>query len=162
MKKNNKLRLASACLLVMSLAPKLHAQEQLVLEMKDHSKATFVLADKPKLSISEATLVAKDSKNNTKEIALSDLVRYYFSTEQTPTGIHTATTGKVRPSLANGHVYYEGLQEATLVRVIALGGQEIARYKVSGDGRADIDLTRLAKGVYLIQAGKNTIKISNQ
>ena len=103
-------------------------------------------------------MIATDNTGKKQEIALTDVKDY--SVENITDDIKQVATTTNQPTLVDGHVYYEGLKVATLVRIIAVNGQEIARYNAPQNGKLDINLASLAKGIYIIQAGKNTIKIT--
>lgn len=163
MKKTKKLCLALICCFSVFAGTKAFAIDNLVFEMKDGSKIIFVLENHPEFTVQGNNLVATDKSGKSQTIALDKIASYEVQENNTLNGIEQPTAGvATKPVYANGHVYYEGLKEATVVRVIAINGQEMEAYKAPANGRVDIDLTKLAKGIYIIQAGKNAIKITNK
>lgn len=162
MNKTKRIALAIASMFVLLLSANATPVEKLVIKLKDNTKVTFVLADKPKMQLQGNKWVVADSKNNTKEIAMADMVSYSFATEDVSDGINITNGNKVKPMLCNGHAYFENLKPLTTIRIITLTGNMVAQYKADKAGYADVDLTILPAGIYLIQAGKTTIKIMNK
>lgn len=156
--KSKKMWIALAFALAFFAKAPVYALEKLVFVLQNGQSITFALSDRPTLTFEGDKLVATNNKGEKKEIALNQVKDYSIQDETT--GIEQTPISTDKPTLANGHVYYEGLKEGVWVRIIAMNGQEIACHQAPANGKLDIDLTTLNKGVYIIQAGKNTIKIT--
>lgn len=160
MKKVNKL-----CMVMCFIAlctNKLHATDLLVFQMKSGTKITFVLNDAPKFSLQGTTLVATDGSNHRQEFDIMDLQCYYVSKDDKPDGVDKVAESGMSRRMANGHVYYEGLNANAELRLFDINGQLVARYMASPTGCVDIDLTMRPKGAYVIKEGNQAIKIINQ
>lgn len=161
MLRSKKIAIVLACTLAFFAKAPVYALEKLVFVLQNGQSITFALSDRPTLTFEGDKLVATNNKGEKKEIALNQVKDYSIQAIQDETtGIEQAPISTDKPTLANGHVYYEGLKEGVWVRIIAMNGQEIARHQAPANGKLDIDLTTLNKGIYIIQAGKNTIKIT--
>ncbi|KGF48064.1 T9SS type A sorting domain-containing protein [Prevotella melaninogenica] len=158
MLRSKKLAIVLACALAFFSKVPTYALDKLVFILNNGQQITFALADRPSFTFEGDKLIATDNTGKKQEIALTDVKDY--SVKNITNDIKQVATTTNQPTLVDGHVYYEGLKVATLVRIIAVNGQEIARYNAPQNGKLDINLASLAKGIYIIQAGKNTIKIT--
>ena len=64
--------------------------------------------------------------------------------------------------LEQGHVYFANAREGETVRVFTVDGRLVASQRVSGEGIADIDLTTLGKGLYIVKSARTSIKVVNK
>ena len=48
------------------------------------------------------------------------------------------------------------------VRVFTVDGKLVASQRINGEGTADIDLTTLGKGLYIVKSAKTSIKVMNK
>ena len=86
------------------------------------------------------------------------MAKYYFS--ETPLGIFDVTEEK--PRIEMGHLYIANAKTGDVVRVYTTDGRMVGAYRISDNGNADIDLTTLGKGLYIVKMPKTSIKILNQ
>lgn len=150
------------CLILMLTSAKVMATKHLVIDFKDHTFVTFGIDEQPKITFQNGKVMITHGANLTKEVDISQIVRYYFSNEKPTTNIDTANQQMLKTSVDNGYVRYQGLQPATIVRVLTLNGQQVACYKADMQGNVDFNLTSFPPGIYILQAGKNIIKIANK
>lgn len=150
------------CLMLMLTSSKVIATKHLVLDFKDHTFVTFGMDEHPKITFLNGKITITHGANLTKEVDISQIVRYYFSNDKPTTNIDTPNQQILKTSVDNGHVRYQGLIPAAIVRVLSLNGQQVACYTADTQGCVDINLTSLPCGMYILQAGKNIIKIAKK
>lgn len=160
MKKVNKL-CTLMCLITLCTS-KLHAADLLVFQMKSGTKITFVLNNEPEFSLQGTKLIATDGSDHQQEFDIMDLQCYYVSKDDKSDGVDKVAESGTSRRMANGHVYYEGLAANAEIKLFDINGQQVARYKASPTGYADVDLTMRPKGAYVIKEGNQAIKIINQ
>ena len=111
-----------------------------------------------------ATIVFKDAEAGTEELgAISAISRISFGnvseddiTKDTPTAITTERKVSVSayPNPTADHLHISGLADGQQVRLFTSDG----RLTLVGTS-ADIDLTGMPNGIYLLQVGKEVIKV---
>ena len=119
---------------------------------------SFTLSDKPVISYLNNQLVVATSKE-TVEIPVGDISSIVFS--GTSTAIHNLMS-EGKPQVKGGLAYFSDLKPGTLVYVFTSDGKNIAKVKADYNGTAQVSLSDFPKGVYLLKAGKQTIKIINK
>ena len=65
-------------------------------------------------------------------------------------------------NLQQGHVYMSNLKAGDSIYVYDADGRLAGQQTVSADGRVDVDLTTLTKGVYIVKTHATSIKIINK
>jgi len=123
-------------------------------------ETVIALADNPVITISEGTLKVTAAGEEKLSADLTDGLTYHF-TETAPTGIQEVLN-KEASHLEQGHVYIAHAREGETVRVYTVDGKLIATQRISGEGTADIDLTALGKGLYIVKSAKTSIKVMNR
>ena len=119
---------------------------------------SFTLSDKPVISYLNNQLVVATSKE-TVEIPVGDISSIVFS--GTSTAIHNLMS-EDKPQVKGGLVYFSDLKPGTLIYVFTSDGKNIAKVKADYSGTVQVNLSEFPKGIYLIKAGKQTIKIINK
>ena len=118
----------------------------------------FALLEKPVITYQNNLLVVATSKE-TVEIPVGDISSIVFS--GTSTAIHNLMS-EGKPQVKGGLAYFSDLKPGTLVYVFTSDGKNIAKVKADYNGTAQVSLSDFPKGVYLLKAGKQTIKIINK
>ncbi len=118
----------------------------------------FALLEKPMITYQNNQLVVATSKE-TVEIPVGDISSIVFS--GTSTAIHNLMS-EDKPQVKGGLVYFSDLKPGTLIYVFTSDGKNIAKVKADYSGTAQVNLSEFPKGIYLIKAGKQTIKIINK
>lgn len=152
------LNLCAALLLAAATAGAQDAKTALVLERTDGTKATFLLSDNPVISIAQCELTARSQKEEVT-VPLDALLDYHF--EKVQSGIQTVVPDEGL-ALRDGTAYFTGLKEGNQVNVYALDGREIARVTVPEDGRVELDLRTLERGIIIIHTGNCSYKVNNK
>ncbi len=148
-------------LLVVMFATSAKAESVKYLVLNAGGEETVIaLADNPVMTISEGTLKVVAKGEEILSVALSEGLTYSFS-EDSSTGIEEIQIDET-PRLEQGHVYFSHIQKGELIRVFTINGKLVSAQRVNDDGKADIDLTPLNKGLYIVKSAKISIKVINK
>lgn len=128
----------------------------LVVNLNDGSNATFALADDPVITNTSSALQVKTAEKSI-EVAFSDLKNYQFS--DTDSGIFENVASKEGYWIQNDIIHLDGLKPQTAVSVFTLDGRLLSRTNADADGHADIDLSSVTPGVYIVTYNNKAIKI---
>lgn len=138
------------CLL---LSQTLMAQVNAVaVNMIDGSTTEFMLANKPIITYSGNYL---DIKTSNKEISVlvTSIANMSFIERSIITKIESATTTE--------RILFQQLSVGSDVRVFTIDGKSVCTQKADSNGGVALDLSRLPKGVLIINTPTTTIKVNN-
>ena len=147
-------------LLVLLVATSASAEgmKYVVFDLRDGTQTVIALQDKPIITCQSGELKVTVAGEEKVSASLGDVAKYYFS--DTPSGIFEMTEEK--PRIEMGHLYVTRAKAGESVRVYTSDGRMVGSYRISADGNADIDLTTLGMGLYIVKTAKASIKILNQ
>ena len=148
-------------LLVMLMATSAKADNVKYLVLNSGGEETVIaLADEPVMTITGGTLKVTVADVEKLSADLSQGLTYSFS-ETTPTGIQEVMDNE-SSRLEQGHVYIAHARAGETVRVFTVDGKLVASQRINSEGTADIDLTTLGKGLYIVKSAKTSIKVMNK
>ena len=148
-------------LLVMLMATSAKADSVKYLVLNSGGEETVIaLADEPVMTINEGTLKVTVAGEEKLSADLSQGLSYKFL-EADPTAIQEVLN-KETSRLEQGHVYIAHAREGETVRVFTVDGKLVASQRINSEGTADIDLTTLAKGLFIVKSAKTSIKVMNK
>ena len=148
-------------LLVVLMATSAKAENVKYLVLNAGGEETVVaLADDPVMTISEGMLKVTVSGEEVLSASLDNGLTYRFS-EDAPTGIQEIQNDET-PRLERGHVYISNAKKGDVVRVFTMDGKLVNAQRIGDDGMADVDLTSLNKGLYIVKSAKTSIKVINK
>ena len=148
-------------LLVMLMATSAKADNVKYLVLNSGGEETVIaLADEPVMTIEESILKVTVAGEEKLSADLSQGLSYKFLAED-PTAIQEVLN-KETSRLELGHVYIAHAHEGETVRVFTIDGKLVASQRINGEGTADIDLTTLGKGLYIVKSAKTSIKVMNK
>ena len=148
-------------LLVMLMATSAKADNVKYLVLNSGGEETVIaLADEPVMTIEESILKVTVAGEEKLSADLSQGLSYKFLAED-PTAIQEVLN-KETSRLALGHVYIAHAKAGETVRVFTVDGKLVASQRINGEGTADIDLTTLGKGLYIVKSAKTSIKVMNK
>lgn len=165
----SKIALALLMLLPTSMAAETKNVQYLVLEQEDGTEAKFALTDYPVITFNEDGDMVVACNNQTVSFTPQALLKHEIITEEideTTTAIQTVrdnqdiTPGK--PTVSFGQAEFSGLKEGQRVMVYSLDGKMVASTSVNANGKANIDLTALPRGVYILRAPNYSYKVSTK
>jgi hypothetical protein len=123
-------------------------------------ETVIALEDMPVMTINDGVLKVVVRGEERLSASLSDGLTYRFS-ETLPTGIQEVFNDEA-PRLEQGHVYMANARKGDIVRVFTVDGKFVTSQRVDDDGTADIDLTVLNKGLYIVKSARTSIKVINK
>lgn len=132
--------------------------QYVVFDLRDGTQTVIALQDKPVITCQSGELKVFVAGQEKVSAPLGDVDKYYFS--DTPLSIFEMTEEK--PRIEMGHLYVTHAKAGDSVRVYTTDGRMVGAYRISADGNADIDLTILGKGLFIVRTAKTSIKILNQ
>ena len=148
-------------LLVMLMATSAKAENVKYLVLNSGGEETVIaLADEPVMTINEGFLKVTVAGEEKLSADLSQGLSYKFS-EAAPTAIQEVLS-KELSRLEQGHVYIAHAREGETVRVFTVDGKLVASQRINSEGTADINLTILGKGLYIVKSAKTSIKVMNK
>ena len=147
-------------LLVLMLTASASAEgmQYVVFDLRDGTQTVIALQDKPVITCQGGELKVTVAGEEKVSVSLGDVAKYYFS--DTPLSIFEMADEK--PRIEMGHLYVTRAKAGESVRVYTTDGRMVGSYRISADGNADIDLTTLGKGLYIVKTAKASIKILNK
>ena len=148
-------------LLVMLMATSAKADNVKYLVLNSGGEETVIaLADEPVMTIEESILKVTVAGEEKLSADLSQGLSYKFLAED-PTAIQEVLN-KETSRLELDHVYIAHAKAGETVRVFTVDGKLVASQRINGEGTADIDLTTLGKGLYIVKSAKTSIKVMNK
>lgn len=148
-------------LLVMLMATSAKADNVKYLVLNSGGEETVIaLADEPVMTIEESILKVTVAGEEKLSADLSQGLSYKFLAED-PTAIQEVLN-KETSRLELGHVYIAHAKAGETVRVFTVDGKLVASQRINSEGTADIDLTTLGKGLYIVKSAKTSIKVMNK
>ena len=148
-------------LLVMLMATSAKADNVKYLVLNSGGEETIIaLADNPVMTIDEGILKVTVAGEEKVSADLSQGLSYSFS-EADPTAIQEVLNNE-SSRLEQGHVYIVHARAGETVRVFTIDGKLVASQRIGKEGCADIDLTTLGKGLYIVKSAKTSIKVMNK
>ena len=148
-------------LLVMLMATSAKADNVKYLVLNSGGEETVIaLADEPVMTIEESILKVTVAGEEKLSADLSQGLSYKFLAED-PTAIQEVLN-KETSRLELGHVYIAHAKAGETVRVFTVDGKLVASQRINSEGTADIDLTTLGKGLYIVKSVKTSIKVMNK
>lgn len=144
---------------LMATSAKAENVQYLVLELNDGSQTVVALADQPVLTLQDGELKVTVAGEERLSAPLESVKEYSFSA--TPTAIQSLQSAPTS-RLEMGHVYMANAQEGDVVRVFTIDGRQVTQQRIASDGTADIDLTVLGKGLYIVKSKTSSIKVINK
>ena len=145
-------------LLAMMMIASVKAENVKYLVLNSGGEETVIaLADEPVMTINEGILKVTVAGEEKVSADLSQGLSYRFS-EADPTAIQEVLN-KESSRLEQGHVYIAHAREGETVRVFTVDGKQVVSQRINSEGTADIDLTTLGKGIYIVKSAKTSIKI---
>ncbi|MBR2203547.1 MAG: hypothetical protein IJ914_05090 [Prevotella sp.] len=158
MKLKKKLFAVLALLLGVSMGARADVVKYLVLSTTD-GQQVIALADNPVMTVSGGVL--KVSVGGVEKVSTSLAnVREYTFQDQRATAISEILADGY--NLSEGHVFMSNVKAGETITVYGADSRRVSAQRVAADGRVDIDLTTLPKGVYIIKSPTTSIKVLNE
>ena len=136
-------------------------QRQLVLLLASGEQIAYLTSEQPSFQLIDDKLVLTSMRVQV-EYEAKDITK--FSLEKAAdTGIEQMEqTGKAIPSYSDGFLSINNAQPHTPVGITDLRGVVVRRLAVGDDGQLVVNLNMLPAGVYIINIGRNIVKITKK
>jgi hypothetical protein len=136
-------------------------QRQLVLLLASGEQIAYLTSEQPSFQLIDDKLVLTSMRVQV-EYEAKDITK--FSLEKAAdTGIEQMEqTGKAIPSYSDGFLSISNAQPHTPVGITDLRGVVVRRLTVGDDGQLVVNLNMLPAGVYIINIGRNIVKITKK
>lgn len=144
-------------LLVCSFATVRADGKALIVERQNGTKTTFILAEQPELTFADKALHISVSGKST-DFEIGDVKQFYFGDAATDIAAPQADGLRV-VCQSDDKIVIEGVGAHAVVQLFALNGTRLTGHASVADGRAEVTLTSLPKGIYLIKINQQTFKI---
>lgn len=146
-----------ALLFGVSMGVRADVVKYLVLNTAD-GQQVIALADNPVMTVSGGVL--KVTVGGVEKVSTSlDNVENYMFQEQSATAIREIMADGYQ--LSEGHVFMSNVKAGETIAVYSADSRRVSVQRVAADGRVDIDLTSLPKGVYIVKSPTTSIKVLN-
>jgi len=132
----------------------------LVLDLANGAQTVVALQDQPVITSNGGELKVMVGSEVMVSASLGDVAKFSFSEDATNTALKEVLGEESR--LEEGHFYVANAKKGDVVRVYTLKGQLVATQPVGDNGVADVDLTTLGKGLFIVKSAKTSIKVMNK
>ena len=157
-----KMLMAVALMLPCSMqAEELTEVQYLVLTQTDGTVSKFALSDSPLMTYQGSDVLVACGEH-TFQTNMEGIATCTFSTETVPTGISETSrpSSDGQPLFSFGTASFEGMQPGSRIAVYTLDGKAVASTVADGEGRANVSLAGLQRGVYILRTPGKSYKIS--
>jgi hypothetical protein len=155
-----KLQLLLLMLLALPIGMLADNLNTLVVKLKNGAETAFFLKDKPNVTF-EGTNLKVASDKETVTFALSDVLRFTY-VKKDLTGIDETVADPTKVSYEDGVLVISQLKQGAVVDIYSLDGKLLRQLKAFHSGTYRLNLSELAKGLYLVKADNVTYKITKQ
>ena len=122
-------------------------------------ETSFSLSEITKITFDNTNMIVNLADGNTRQIPLLSLSKMFFS-ETGTMGITSATNGAAKVRLVDG-VIYVNARVGSSVNLYDMGGK-VVRTVVATGNDTQINVSGLAKGVYIVKVGDEAKKLMNK
>lgn len=146
-------KLAFLLVLMISLSAKAQVK-LLMVNLSDGSTASFALADNPVVKTSDGQFTV-ETANAELSVAFSELISYSFST------VETSEETLVVPShrINSNHIIFNNLKGSEDIRLFSTSGILMIQTTADHNGVADVDISNLPNGAYIVCTDSSSFKI---
>jgi len=156
-------RMALSCLLMLpcSMQAATVDVQYLVLTQTDGTVHKFALHEAPVITFSGSSMIVTCGEQ-VLQTDMAGISNSGYVTEQVSTGIdRTELSEKPRnPVFAFGQAKFEGMAPGSRIAVYTLDGKMVAFTHADAEGKANVCLTALQRGIYVLRTPTRNYKIS--
>lgn len=135
------------------------AQSQMRLQLANGQSAVYVLADSPVVGFADSKLVVT-VKGESTQFELSEVQKFTF--EAVSTGIsQAAAEGTLRFDYSDGRTLRVSGASVNKAMLFDAAGRVVTTASVQ-DGQAEIGVSTLPAGVYVLKVGSQSLKITRK
>lgn len=134
------------------------AAPQLVVWQKNGEKVYYLLSDQPETTFEDGLLVISTQSGTTVNYQLKNVLRYTY--ENVATGVDLLPSERsIEVSRDGDAVTYRNLPEGATVSLYSANGMLIEQQTACDGQPLTISVSQRPSGVYIVKAGKETIKL---
>lgn len=141
-------------LLLVSMSAVAQAQTCLVLQLRDGSKQSFVLEEKPEVTFGNQKVRVSTAKVETA-VAMTEVQDFHFA--EAESGIPAMMADECRMSYAAGVVTLCGYEGT--VTLTDVDGRRLRSVQAKAGQSVTLDLSQEAGRVFLLQMGRRSVKL---
>lgn len=141
-------------LLLVSMSAAAQAQTCLVLQLRDGSKQSFVLEEKPEVTFGNQKVRVSTAKVETA-VAMTEVQDFHFA--EAESGIPAMMADESRMSYAAGVVTLCGYEGT--VTLTDVDGRRLRSVQAKAGQSVTLDLSQEAGRVFLLQMGRRSVKL---
>ena len=134
--------------------------QYLVLDLANGTQTVVALDDQPVITCKGGELKVTVGSEVKVSASLDDVAKYSFSENEIPSSLQPILSEESR--IEEGHFYVANAKKGDVVCVYSVSGRLVASQRVDDNGIADVDLTTLGKGLFIVKSAKTAIKIMNK
>jgi hypothetical protein len=141
----------------------LQAQNNLIVKFKSGTQSVSVLSTVDRITFSGGNLLLKKTDASTSSLLLSDISRLTFGLYSAVTEITADPTGlAIYPSPVSHYVNLLNAPQGEIrIMIFGLDGTTLMNKKLNS-GMRQVDISDLAKGLYLLKVNNTTFKFVKQ
>ncbi len=129
----------------------------LVLTQADGNVSKFALADNPVITYSGSDIIVTCGEN-ILQTSMANIQSVTFD-KGNSTDIRELDGKEVTPSFSFNKASFEGLQTGARVMVFTIDGKMVSTMEADAEGKAQIDMSSLPTGVYILRTPNKSFKI---
>jgi hypothetical protein len=158
-------RFITALFLILATATTAMAQQivddyALLVNVKDGKILEYRFNIEPVISFSDKYMVLQTNEDAPLKFILDDVDKLTFSGKITGIDKVVDKSSAIRISVSAGAVLVDGLKPADKVSLYGANGALLFSVKADTQGRATINVSRLATGVYVVYTPTNSFKFT--
>lgn len=138
------------------LAQAAYTNDDLIIETKDGNTVAYHLNTRPVVTF-ELTDLVLTSTDVKVQYPVADVKELRFA--DGTTAINDTKVGDITFSVSGDMISANGLENGSNLEVYSIDGKEIAKASVDATGKAQVNISDLGQGVYVVKAGKKSYKI---
>lgn len=155
MKKNLLLKAIVAICCILTVTTGSAQVKYLIVNRTDGSQVSFALADDPRVQNSATELIVS-SASTTITVPFSELKNYTFSDTETTEVVSVKTD----PThfIDGESIIFTGLKANEDITIYSLEGRQMSRWQANASGQANVDISQLGQGIYIVKTSSSSFK----
>lgn len=133
--------------------------QYLVLDLANGTQTFVALEDLPVVTCKGGELKVTVGSDVKVLAPLGEVAKYSFS-EGVPSALQDVVGEESR--IEQGHVYITNAKKGDVVRVYTVNGRQVAQQRADDRGFADVDLSALGQGLFIVKTSTTSIKVMNR
>lgn len=136
----------------------LSTKKHLVVWGKDGSQTTFVLNEKPVVTV-DSGIIKVESTTTSAEFSFNDILKLTYEGLIEQPSLEGIDTVKAFEKTADALTFYSDREDLN-VQIVSLGGLVEKQFRVKQGSTYSLPLSQLSKGVYVISVNKISYKVA--